>query len=151
MKSIIAKMAVTVFLLALFAETSVAADAPDAIPAKKPYNMVIQLTEDNEKVANMALNNAVNVQRELGLDNINIEVVAYGPGLKMMLKGSPVAGRIKDLALQNVSFAACGNTIKRWEQDNNAKAEITEGAHVVPAGLVRILNLQQQGWSYIRP
>jgi len=151
MKSIIAKMVVAIVSLGFLAGISVAADTPAATPEKKPYNMVIQLTEDNEKVANMALNNAVNVQRELGIDNINIEVVAYGPGLKMMLKGSPVAGRIKDLALQNVSFAACGNTIKRWEKDNNAKAEITEGAHVVPAGLVRILNLQQQGWSYIRP
>lgn len=137
--------------LSVLPGSSTAADAPVATPEKKLYNMVIQITEDSEKVANMALNNAVNVQRELGIDNINIEVVAYGPGLKMLLKDSPVAGRIKDLALQNVSFAACGNTIKTWEKTNNAKAEITEGAHVVPAGLVRILNLQQQGWSYIRP
>lgn len=151
MKSVIVKTLVTVASVCFLAGNPAAAATPAATPEKKAYNMVIQLTEDNEKVANLALNNAVNVQRELGIDNINIEVVAYGPGLKMMLKDSPVAGRIKDLALQNVSFAACGNTIKKWEKDNNAKAEITEGAHVVPAGLVRILNLQQQGWSYIRP
>jgi hypothetical protein len=151
MKSVIAKMAVVVASLSMLAGISAAADAPVATPAKKQHNMVIQLSEDNEKVANLALNNAVNVQKEVGIDNINIEVVAYGPGLKMMLKDSPVAGRIKDLALQNVSFAACGNTIKKWEKDNNAKAEIAEGAHVVPAGLVRILNLQEQGWSYVRP
>ena len=151
MKSVIAKMAVVVASLSMLAGISAAADAPVATPAKKQHNMVIQLSEDNEKVANLALNNAVNVQKEVGMDNINIEVVAYGPGLKMMLKDSPVAGRIKDLALQNVSFAACGNTIKKWEKDNNAKAEIAEGAHVVPAGLVRILNLQEQGWSYFRP
>ncbi len=151
MKSVIVKTLVTVASICFLAGNPAAAVTPAATPEKKAYNMVIQLTEDNEKVANLALNNAVNVQRELGIDNINIEVVAYGPGLKMMLKDSPVAGRIKDLALQNVSFAACGNTIKKWEKDNNAKAEITEGAHVVPAGLVRILNLQQQGWSYIRP
>jgi uncharacterized protein len=113
MKSVIAKIAVVVASLSLLTGISVAADAPVATPAKKPHNMVIQLSEDSEKVANLALNNAVNVQKEVGLDNINIEVVAYGPGLKMMLKDSPVAQRIKDLSLQNVSFAACGNTIKK--------------------------------------
>lgn len=149
MKSVFAKLAVVVASVALLAGISVAAEI--ATPAKKPHNMVIQLSEDSEKVANLALNNAVNVQKEVGIDNINIEVVAYGPGLKMMLKDSPVAGRIKDLALQNVSFSACGNTIKKWEKDNNAKAEIAEGARVVPAGLVRILELQEKGWSYVRP
>ncbi len=151
MKSVIAKMAVVIASLSLLTGVSFAADAPVTTPAKKAHNMVIQLSEDSEKVANLALNNAVNVQKELGIDTINIEIVAYGPGLKMMLKDSPIAGRIKDLALQNVSFAACGNTMKKWEKDNNAKAVLAEGAHVVPAGLVRILNLQEQGWSYVRP
>jgi len=151
MKSVIAKMAVVVASLSFLAGISAAADAPIATPAKNKHNMVIQLSEDSEKVANLALNNAINVQKEVGMDNINIEVVAYGPGLKMMLKDSPVAQRIKDLAVQGVAFSACGNTIKKWEKDNNAKAEITEGARVVPAGLVRILNLQEQGWSYVRP
>lgn len=96
MKSVIAKMMFVVASLSFLAGISAAAETPVAPPTKKLYNMVIQLTEDNEKVANMALNNAVNVQREPGMDNINIEVVAYGPGLKMMLKDSrsPVASKI---------------------------------------------------------
>lgn len=149
MKSVLAKLAVVVASVTLLAGISVAAEI--ATPAKKLHNMVIQLTEDSEKVTNVALNSVVSIQKEVGIDNINIEVVAYGPGLKMMLKDSPVAGRIKDIALQNVSFSACGNTIKKWEKDNNAKAEIAEGARVVPAGLVRILELQEKGWSYVRP
>lgn len=149
MKSVLAKLAVVVASVTLLAGISVAAEI--ATPAKKLHNMVIQLTEDSEKVTNVALNSVVSIQKEVGIDNINIEVVAYGPGLKMMLKDSPVAGRIKDLALQNISFSACGNTIKKWEKDNNAKAEIAEGARVVPAGLVRILELQEKGWSYVRP
>ncbi len=155
MKSVISKFVVAIASLGLLASLSTAAVAAEKLSApilpKKAHNMVIQLSEDNEKVANLALNNAVNVQQELGIDEINIEIVAFGPGLKMLIKGSPVAQRIKDLAVQNISFAACGNTAKKMEKDTGAKVELTEGAHMVPAGIVRILELQERGYGYIRP
>ncbi|MBI3777012.1 MAG: DsrE family protein [Gammaproteobacteria bacterium] len=143
---------VSLGLLAGLSTAVVAAEKLSApILPKRTHNMVIQLSEDNEKVANLALNNAVNVQKEIGMDDINIEVVAYGPGLKMLVKDSPVAQRIKDLSVQNISFAACGNTAKKWEKDTGVKVELTEGAHMVPAGIVRILELQEHGYGYIRP
>lgn len=155
MKSVMSKIVVAIASLGLLAGLSTAAVAAEKLSApilpKRTHNMVIQLSEDNEKVANLALNNAVNVQKELGMDEINIEVVAYGPGLKMLVKGSPVAQRIKDLSVQNISFAACGNTAKKWEKDTGVKVVLTEGAHMVPAGIVRILELQEHGYGYIRP
>lgn len=153
MKSMVSKVAVGLVSLGWLAGISTVVMAADAvpIPAKKPHNMVVQVTEDNEKSWNLAMNNAVNVQKELGIDNINIEVVTYGPGLKMLVKDSTVAGRIKDLSLQNITFSACGNTMKKMEKDTGAKVEITEGARVVPAGIVRIINLTEAGWTYIRP
>jgi len=155
MKSVLSKIALGLATLGLAASISTAASAAEKLSApilpKRTHNMVIQLSEDNEKVANLALNNAVNVQKEIGIDDINIEVVAYGPGLKMLVKDSPVAQRIKDLAVQNISFAACGNTAKKWEKDTGVKVELTEGAHMVPAGIVRILELQEHGYGYIRP
>ena len=155
MKSVTSKVAVAIVSLGLLTGLSTAALAEEKfsapIPPKRTHNMVIQLSEDNEKVANLALNNAVNVQKEVGIDEINIEIVAYGPGLKMLLKGSPVAQRIKDLSVQNISFAACANTAKKLEKDTGVKVELTEGAHMVPAGVVRILELEKQGYGYIRP
>ena len=155
MKSVTSKIAVAIISLGLLTGLSTAAVAADKLSApilpKRTHNMVIQLSEDDEKVANLALNNAVNVQKEVGIDEINIEVVAYGPGLKMLVKGSPVAQRIKDLSVQNISFAACGNTAKKWEKDTGVKVELTEGAHMVPAGVVRILELEKHGYGYIRP
>lgn len=153
MKSMVSKIAVGLVSLGWLAGISTAAIAADAvtIPAKKPHNMVVQVTEDNEKSWNLAMNNAVNVQKELGIDNINIEVVTYGPGLKMLVKDSAVANRVKDLSLQNITFSACGNTMKKMEKDTGKPVELTEGSRVVPAGIVRIIDLQEAGWSYIRP
>lgn len=155
MKSVVSKIAMGLAALGLAASISTIAVAAEKLSApilpKRAHNMVIQLSEDNEKVANLALNNAVNVQKELGIDEVNIEVVAYGPGLKMLVKDSPVAQRIKDLSVQNISFAACGNTAKKWEKDTGVKVVLTEGAHMVPAGIVRILELQEHDYGYIRP
>lgn len=155
MKSKMMKLAVAIVSLGMLAGLSTAVVAAEKlsapIPPKRAHNMVIQLSEDNEKLANLALNNAINVQKELGMDDVNIEVVAYGPGLKMLIKDSPVAQRVKDLAVQNISFAACGNTAKKLEKETGAKVELTEGAHMVPAGIVRIIELQEHGYVYIRP
>lgn len=151
MKSVMSKMVVAMAAWGVLTAAVAAEKLSAPIPPKRTHNMVIQLSEDNEKVANLALNNAVNVQKELGIDEINIEVVAYGPGLKMLIKGSPVAQRIKDLSVQNISFAACGNTAKKMEKDTGTKVELTEGAHMVPAGVVRILELEKNGYGYIRP
>lgn len=155
MNSIVAKMAIGLTILGLAASICTMASAEEKLsaplPPKRAYNMVIQLSEDNEKAANLALNNAVNVQKELGIDDVNIEVVAFGPGLKMLLIDSPVAQRVKDLGLQNISFAACGNTAKKLEKETGAKVVLAEGAHMVPAGVVRILELQAHGYGYIRP
>ena len=125
--------------------TATLADEP------KKHNMVIQVSDDNEQTYTYALNNAVNVQKEIGLDNINIELVAYGPGLTMLTKESPVADRVKSLAMQNITFSACGNTMANMEKKTGKKPELTEGVGVVKAGVVRIMELQEAGWTYIRP
>ncbi len=150
MKSMMSKVALGLVSLSWLSGVAVAADAVP-IPAKKTHNMVVQVTEDNPASWNLAMNNAVNVQKEIGMDNINIEIVTYGPGLKMLVKDSAVAGRIKDLSLQSITFSACGNTMKKMEKDSGKPVVLTEGARVVPAGIVRIISLQEAGWTYIRP
>jgi hypothetical protein len=147
MKSFFSKFAVGLAGLGLLVGASTMALAAD----EKKHNMVIQVSDDSETTYTYALNNAVNVQKELGVDNINIELVAYGPGLKMLTQESPVADRVKSLAVQNITFSACGNTMANQEKKTGKKPELIEGVGVVKAGVVRIMELQEQGWSYIRP
>ena len=116
------------------------------------HKLVIQVSTDDARTQKIALNNAVNLQKSYGMDNVDIEIVAYGPGLGLLTKKSKQAGRVKSLALQNITFSACGNTIKKVTKKNKGKAPaLVAGVGVVPAGVVRILELQEQGYAYLRP
>lgn len=119
--------------------------------SKKKHKIVIQVSTDDARTQKIALNNAVNVQKLIGIDNIDIEIVAYGPGLGLLTTKSKEAKRIKSLALQDITFSACGNTMAKVEKKTGKKPQLTEGVKIVEAGVARIMELQEQGYSYIRP
>ncbi len=115
------------------------------------HKLVIQVSTDDVRTQQMAMNNAVNLQKALGQDNIIIEIVAYGPGLSMMTPNSPASKRIPSLAMQDIIFSACGNTKAKMEKKSGKKVVLVEGVQIVPAGVLRIMELQEQGYAYIRP
>lgn len=119
----------------------------------KTHKLAIQVNEANWKKINMALNNATNVIKYYGVANVEVEIVAYGPGLDMFHKNSKVRKRLQYLnALGNVKFAVCKNTMnlrKFTKNDMLADAFIQDA--IVPSGVVRLMELQEQGWVYIRP
>ncbi len=131
-------------LLLLFTSLAMADDMAE-------HKLVIQVSTNDPLTQKIALNNAVNLQKHYGVDNIQIEIVAYGPGLGIMTAGNEQAGRVKSLAMQNIRFSACGNTMKKMEKKSGKKPVLTEGVQVVAAGAARIMELQQQGYAYIRP
>ena len=128
-----------------------AAQSSFAADSAKKHKVVIQVSTDDPKVQAIALNNAVNVQKLMGIDNIEIEIVAYGPGLGLLTTKSKESERVKSLALQDITFSACGNTMAKVEKKTGKKVQLTEGVKVVEAGVARIMELQEQGYSYIRP
>ena len=119
--------------------------------AKKKHNVVIQVSTDDARTQKIALNNAVNLQKLLGIDNVNIEIVAYGPGLGLLTVKSKQAKRVKSLALQDITFSACGNTMAKVEKKTGKKPKLTDGVGTVQAGVARIMELQENGYSYVRP
>lgn len=120
------------------------------------HKIAFHVDENDPQVMNMALNNVQNVAAyyaEQG-DSVVIEVVAYGPGLQMYVaETSPVKARISTLALEmdNISFAACGNTLSKMSEKAGHEVALVEEATVVPSGVVRLVELQEEGFSYIRP
>jgi len=122
-----------------------------AFAAEEMHKLVIQVSTDDVRTQNIAMNNAVNLQKALGQDNIIIEIVAYGPGLSMMTPKSPASKRIPSLAMQDITFSACGNTKAKMEAKSGKKIELVEGVQMVPAGVLRIMELQEQGYAYVRP
>ncbi len=117
----------------------------------KPHKLVIQVSSGDPLIHKIALNNAVNMQKAVGIDEIDIEIVAYGPGLSIMTPKSPESSRIPDLAMQDITFSACGNTMKKMAKKSGKDPTLVEGVRVVQAGVLRIMELQEQGYAYVRP
>jgi len=140
----IVTLLISFMMLAGLANTAVAAD-------DTKHKLVIQVSTDDARTQMIALNNAVNLQKLHGMDNVTIEIVAYGPGLGLLTTKSKEAGRVKSRAMQNITFSACGNTMAKVEKKTGKKPELTEGVKVVKAGVVRIMELQEEGYSYLRP
>jgi intracellular sulfur oxidation DsrE/DsrF family protein len=127
-----------------------------AADEKKPHRLAIQVSTNDPATMNQALNNVVNVANEISEsgDEVEIEVVAYGPGLHMLREDtSPVKARIKSIAesMPYVRFTACGNTQHNMEKAEGKEIPLVSQAKVVKAGVVRLMELQEKGWSYVRP
>jgi intracellular sulfur oxidation DsrE/DsrF family protein len=110
--------------------------------------VVIQVSDNDSGKWNLALNNARNLQTALGKDNVDIELVAYGPGIAMLKADSLVGNRIEDAGKDGVRVVACENTMKNQKL---VKDDMLRGIAYAPAGVVQIMERQKQGWSYIRP
>jgi intracellular sulfur oxidation DsrE/DsrF family protein len=112
------------------------------------HRLVLQVSENDPANWNLALNNAENVQQALGKDNVQVEIVAYGPGLNMLKGESKVAGRLNAALDNNVSLLACGTTMRKMKL---TKADLAGGVNVVPGGVVHIMQRQSEGWNYVKP
>lgn len=110
--------------------------------------VVIQVSDNDAAKWNLALNNARNLQADLGAANVEIEIVAYGPGLNMVKTGSAVSPRIDEATLGGTKIVACENTMANQKV---TKEQILPGVGYVGAGVVEIMRRQQEGWSYLRP
>ena len=115
------------------------------------HKLVIQVSTDDPRTQRIALNNVVNLQKYYGIDNIDIEIVAYGPGLGLVTSESPEAARVSSLTMQQVTFTACGNTMDTINRKTGKMPELIDGVGQVTAGVARIIELQEQGYAYIRP
>lgn len=146
-------------IVALLAAGGVFSAIPDAVAqqaatltgAPQPnakYRVVFQVSDNDPAKWNLALNNAKNVQSDLGKENVEIEIVAYGPGLNMLKAESAVAGRVNGALDDNVAVVACDNTMHNMKLTD---ADLIGGISHVKAGVVRLMERQRQGWSYIRP
>ncbi len=112
------------------------------------HKVVFQVSEADPKTWNLALNNAKNVQHDLGAANVDVEIVAYGPGIGMIKMGASTGNRIGDALKAGVKVVACENTMHNMKL---SKGDMLPGLGYVPAGVVELMERQREGYSYIRP
>lgn len=121
------------------------------------HRLVIQVNKKDEELQDHILSNIVNLQKHFGMDNIEIEVVAYGPGIWFLTDKSPHKQRIESLLLQNVVFTACGNTLDTVEAKEGKEGKegkrptLIDDVEIAQAGIARIMERQDQGWNYLSP
>src|SRR5215831_2695456 len=131
--------------IAICAACAAAAEAPAAAARNR---VVMQVSDGEPAKWNLALNNARNLQADLGAANVEIEIVAYGPGLGMLKRDSSVATRVDEALTSGVKVVACENTMRAQKL---VQADMLPAIGYVGAGVVEIMQRQQQGWSYLRP
>lgn len=116
--------------------------------AQTTKGVVIQVSEADPAKWEMALINARNVRKAYGDKPIDVEIVAYGPGLKMFHNNSQVAVQLEAARKNGVKLLACGNTMS---MTHTTRDELNRAVEVVPAGIVEIMERQQDGYAYVRP
>jgi uncharacterized protein len=109
---------------------------------------VFQVSDGDPQKWNLALNNARNVQDDLGSDAVELEIVVYGPGIGMLKGDSPVGKRVADALESGVKVVACENTMKG---QHLVYADMLPDIGYVPAGVVELMHRQREGYAYIRP
>ena len=130
--------------------------ATSAYAEGKTHKIAVHVDQNDKKVMNMALNNVKNLTKYYTSkgDKVIVEVVAYGPGLHMLRSDtSPVKDRIEtmSLAMPSLKFSACGNTHRKMSKKSGKEVKLLSEASKVPSGVVQLIMLQEQGYSYIKP
>ena len=114
----------------------------------KPHKVVIQFSDADPAKWNLALNNASNVQQDLGADQVAIEIVAYGPGIGLLKLESVAAGRVAEALAAGISVQVCENTMRNQKL---VQADMLPKIGYVDSGVVQLMKRQKEGYAYIRP
>ena len=120
----------------------------------KPFaeqKLVLQISDADPTKQTLVLNVASNAMKAYGSDKIDIEIVAFGPGLRLMFADNHNKQRISGLVDNGVRFAACGNTLKKFTKILGEKPEINSQVKMVPGGIVRIIELVNQDYILVKP
>ena len=115
------------------------------------YKYVLHISDMDAEKQTLILNNAKNLLDAYPPGAVDIEIVAYGPGLRLMFADNANAPRLDSLSQSGVRFSACGNTLKGMTKALGETPQLNKVATVVPGGIVRIGELVKQGYIYIKP
>ncbi len=146
------KTAIRVMLLAALATMTTMTNA--AQPEDKPFaekKVVLQISDGDPSKQTLVLNVAGNIIRHYGADKVDVEIVAFGPGLRLLFKNNANGDRITGLVGSGVRFAACSNTVHNMGKKLGHDPELNSNATTVSAGVVRIIDLVSDGYVLVKP
>ena len=121
---------------------------------EKPFaehKFVLQISDMDPSKQTLVLNVAGNILKAYGQDQADVEIVAFGPGLRLLFEDNSNSGRIDGLVDSGVRFFACQNTITNMSRIIGEPVKINAHASSGKGGIVRIKELVDQGYMLAKP
>ena len=113
---------------------------------ERQHRIVMQLTSGDTLAHKNLMKQFKNMKE--AAPTMQLEVVCHGPGMDMLMNDrSIVQEKIKEFAAKGIVFLACENTIRERNLD---RSKVIPGAAYVQAGIIHIVERQEDGWSYIK-
>lgn len=137
--------------LMFFSFTMLCTISSSTYASESPHKVVIQVSSSDPKTQDVALNNAANLLEHYGEGNVSVEIVVYGPGLGLFTDKSEHARKVRILVKHKFTLSACSNTIAAIKRKTGKEPVLMDGVRKVPAGVARVVELQELGYSYVRP
>ena len=138
-------------LLALLVSPFIGSQAIAADKSFADAKVVLQISDPNPFKQTQVLNVASNLIKHYGQDSVKVEIVAFGPGLRLLFEGNANKGRIASLAGSGVTFSACSNTIRNMGKKLGHPPVLNSKAVTVSAGVVRLIDLVKKGYTLVKP
>ena len=118
----------------------------------RTHRVVIHVDSKDAVTQKIVLKNVVNLVKSFGEDHSKIEVVAYGPGLSLLIEGNANADKVRAMAATDyIRFSACNNTVQKITNETGQAPDLIDGVVIVPSGAAQIIKLEEDGYTYIKP
>ena len=135
--------------------TAVAEDQAGPVSQDKPFAetfIILQLSDQDPIKQDAVLNIANNLIKHYGSpDVVDIEIIAFGPGMTLLIAGNQREQRISSLVESGVRFVGCMNTIDTWERNTGKRPELNEHTVPVQTGVAHIVDRVRQGYVLVTP
>jgi len=115
------------------------------------HKFVLQISDMDPSKQTLVLNVANNILKAYGTDQVDVEIVAFSAGLRLLFEDNANAGRIDGLVQNGVRFFACQNTIDNMSGTLGRPVKINAHASSGKGGIVRIKELVDQGYMLAKP
>ncbi len=142
MRRVVALLVGVIFLLA---DTEFAKPKPSI---DNPRKIIFPITQGDDASIDHVLSSTNNVLKFYGPEKVQIAIVCYSKGIRVLLKKEKFAPRVRALMMYDVEFIACGNTMRT---KHIKREDLIDGVEIVTAGIVELVERDLKGWIYIRP
>jgi len=130
------------------------AKATDNKAVERPFvehRIALQISDSDPVKQGLIVSISYKLLEVYGPDSIDVQVVAFGPGIDLLNADNPRRQQIDSLIAQGVTFNICGYTLETIERKTGERPEMNPKAKLVPAGVPFLLSLAEKNYTIVRP